>query len=162
MGADLYIKKSTKKANEKYHPLFDKAVEKRNAAKTDKQNEKWQKKVTEYYNAMYPDEGYFRDSYNATSVLWTLGLSWWEDVAKILNSKGNLSRKNLSLFIHMVENAKQTLPTKADLLAEHCTIEDDGENSVEGWHKYYKDKREALLKFLKSARNQRLAIYCSI
>ena len=34
-----------------------------------------QAEVAKYFDLMY-SEGYFRDSYNVTNVLWRLGLTW--------------------------------------------------------------------------------------
>lgn len=76
MGADLYIEKIHQPLLEKYQPLFDEAVRQRDALPRDSKEAKAaQRKVTRYYDLMYSD-GYFRDSYNVTSVLWRLGLSW--------------------------------------------------------------------------------------
>jgi hypothetical protein len=76
MGADLYIRAIHDPIVEKYQPLFDKAVRRRDALPSDSnEQEVAQQEVEKYYDLMY-SEGYFRDSYNSTNVLWTLGLSW--------------------------------------------------------------------------------------
>jgi hypothetical protein len=95
------------------------------------------------------EDGYFRDSYNGTSVLWTLGLSWWQDVTPLLNEEGELGGKNLKKFRDMVLNAKQEMPTESKLKEMYCKI--DAEETLESWHNYYTDKREKLLAFLNRA-----------
>ena len=161
MGADLYIRKITDPARAKYQPLFEEAAEKRDNAKSKKQKKIWQAKIDEFFEAMYPADGYFRDSYNSSSVLWTLGLSWWEDCDKLLNKNGNLSGKNLSLFIEMIENAEQYLPTEEELKERGLDLTKEG-NSLKDWHDYYTKKREKLLEFLKSAKKNKWAVTCSI
>ena len=154
MGADLYIADIIKVAREKYEPLFFEAVERRNDAKTDAEKEKIQEEVDKYYDALHPEDGYFQDPYDKRSVLWSLGLSWWEDCKNLLDSEGHLSGENLSTFIRLVEEAEQNLPTREQL--------DDDENSVEAWHKHYVERRETLLKFLKGAQKNKQAIRCSV
>jgi hypothetical protein len=86
------------------------------------------------------EDGYFRDSYNGTSVLWTLGLSWWQDVTPLLNEEGELGGENLKKLRDMVLNAKQEMPTEAKLKEMYCKV--DAEET---------DKREKLLAFLNRA-----------
>lgn len=150
MGADLYIHRITDVAKEKYSPLFEEAVKLRNKS-ADSVKEYHQKKVNEYYNAMYPDEGYFRDSYNGTNLLWTLNLSWWQDAPKYLDENGNLKGDKLSEFRDLIVSAPQHLPNREELIKLHCRVDEEGENSVEGWHKFFVEKRERLIKFLNSA-----------
>jgi hypothetical protein len=160
MGADLYLGKECEIARKYVEPLFDQAVKLRDKYQRGSVEAKVaQEMVSAVYDAMYPDSAYFRDSYNATSVLWTLGLSWWQDVKP--NSRGNLSGKNLKSFRNRVAKAKQNLPTLEELKTKNVTI-DDGENSVESWHKYYTEKRAKLLTFLDRAIKERKAIRCSL
>mgnify|MGYP001606332948 CR=1 FL=1 len=35
-----------------------------------------------YIEGVADDDVHFRDTYNASNVLWTLGLSWWQMVAR--------------------------------------------------------------------------------
>jgi hypothetical protein len=65
---------------------FDEAVARRDGLPEDSaaRNEA-QEDVERLYEKMY-EEGYFRDSYNASSVLWPLGLSWWTDVGALLET----------------------------------------------------------------------------
>jgi hypothetical protein len=164
MGADLYINKLSQPCQKKWKPVFDKAVEKRNEAKAKgnkEAEESFQKQVSEAYDKMY-SEGYFRDSYNASSVLATLGLSWWADVAPLQNKQGNITGKNLLKFLKMVEEAKQELPTKEGLKGSHAQVDEEGENSVEGWHKYYTEKRIRLIEFIKQAIKLKSPIQASL
>lgn len=162
MGADLYIKSITDKAKAEYQPYFDKAVKVRDSLPKDTEaSETAQELVTYFYDRMYPDEGYFRDSYNATSLLATLGLSWWQDVGKMLNSKGNLKGHKLAQFRDMVAEASQNLPDK-DTLAKNGAKLDEGDNSVDAWHKYFQEKRQRLLNFLDHAIDLKEPVYCSI
>jgi hypothetical protein len=146
MGADLYIEKVTLPALEKYKPLFESAAKNRDTAKTEKLKAKWQEKVSKYYDKMYPEKGYFRDSYNGSCVMWTLNLSWWTDIDKFLDEKGHLTGEKLSAFIKMVESAQQK-------------FEKDTTNEAK---EYYVEKRKKLLAFLKRAKRMKTSIRCSL
>lgn len=172
MGADLYCQPLYSKNQEPLDSLFWAAVKKRNLLLAGTENSTSLRDLvmgTEEYKAaqeevdrldalIHSDELYFRDSYNGTSVLWRLGLSWWNDLPT--NKEGQLRGANLKKFIKMVEQAPLKPVTKAELKKMHCVI-DDGENSVEGWNEYYREKRERLLRFLKSADKPGVWIDCS-
>ncbi len=162
MGADLYIQQIHKPIMEKYQPLFDAAVIKRDALPKDSQ--KWkaaQEEVTKYYDLMY-SEGYFRDSYNCTSVLWTLDLSWWRDVTPLCDENRDLKGENLKKFRKIVANANQWLPSRRQLKKQHATVDQEGENCLEEWHKLYTEKRQRLLAFLDQAIQSKTSIHCSL
>lgn len=162
MGADLYFGNECDVASRFVKPLFDKAVAIRNKYSSDSAEAKVaQEMVSAAYDALYPEGSYFRDSYNATSVMGTLGLSWWQDCGPLLNKAGNLTGENLKKFRKMVASAKQTLPTKEDLLADHASVDDNG-NSVASWHEMYTSKRVKLLAFLDRAIKEKKPIRCSI
>lgn len=116
--------------------LFDKMV-------------KIQNKVVLYYNKMN-SEGYFRDSYNVSSIMSRLGLSWWKDVVPLKNKKGEISVRNCKKLLAMVEDANLHLPTKEELIASNARIDDD-EYSVAEWHKLFKKRKQMLVKFIKLA-----------
>ena len=160
MGADLYIEKLFRPQHNKVRPKFQKACKARDkfyeshggdahrtATYGNEEYKRLQKEVDKWYNLLY-DVGYFRDSYNESSVLWQLGLSWWKDVGALLNKKRNLSGANLKKFRQMVADA----PLKTEDYPG-----DDPE--CKGW---YKRQKEELLKFLDTAIKARLSIHCSI
>jgi hypothetical protein len=162
MGADLYIKSVHDPLLEKYQPLFDKAVRHRDALPNDsKEREAAQREVEKYYELMYA-EGYFRDSYNSTNVLWTLGLSWWRDVVPLLNKHRELTGENPRRFRDRVAVVRQCLPTKEKLEERGARVGDTGENSVEAWHQYFVEKRAKLLVFLDAAIELETGIYSSL
>lgn len=59
-------------------------------------------------------EFYFRDSYNRSNLLWTVGMSWWGAYAeKLLTNKSEMSPRNCAKWLKMFDDAKakgQTLP----------------------------------------------------
>jgi hypothetical protein len=157
MGADLYIKSVHDKAMAKYNPLFEKAVKKRDAALSQEEKQLLQKNVEKYYTLMN-GKGYFRDSYNGTALFQYLyldgdrSLSWWADVIPMLNRQGNLTPDKAMDFLNMIYAAELRLPTKEQLLANRCQVDDSGGvDSVEGWHKYIIEKRQKLIDFLSEA-----------
>jgi hypothetical protein len=151
MGADLYIRSITDPAREKHTPPFNDAVKSRDViARKSGDNsqaiEAAQALVEKYYDAMYPDTGYFRDSYNNSSLFWVLGLSWWNDTGDLLDDDGNLSVDNARKLLAMVESAPLDIPDGAGKKAEA----------------YFTEKRARFIAFLKRAIELNEPIYCSI
>jgi hypothetical protein len=153
MGADLYIPKIRNPEKAVWGPKFDEACALREAAQDDIARAAAQKLVDDAYEHLWGGDGYFRDAYNSTSVLWRLGLSWWNDVEYDAQSEGsdiNVSPAACRRLLDKIEAATFTLPTREELVSGHAKVDDD-ENSVESWHKYYTEKRGRLVAFLKRA-----------
>ncbi len=162
MGADLYIHQLYDPTKERYKPLFEKAVMQRDSFPRD--SKEWkvaQRKVWKYFDLMN-SKGYFRDSYSTANVLRTLGLSWWRNVIPLLNKKNELEGKNLKKFRKMVANAKQRLPTKAELQKDGARGKRSGANRLKMWRKYYIRKRARLIAFLDEAIKRNHSIHCSL
>jgi len=179
MGADLYIKSISDTAQAKWKPMFDQACAERDALMEPSGN--WrkeptdpkklrafkaaQRRVNQSYGRMYAAAGYYRDSYNVSSVLWTLGLSWWDDVGKMLDHDGNLHPDNAKMFVEMIQKATPMFDDPKALLAhlkEHRAKLDKGENSIEGWTKYFRRERGRLVHFFRKAIRMNEPVYCSI
>jgi hypothetical protein len=96
-------------------------------------------------NLMYEGPGYFRDSYNGSSVLWRLDLSWWSDC-----KGGKMSLESLKTFLQKVKESKLKPLKLKDLKDTHCKV-DDKENSIKVWQNYYRNKKRRLVKFLERA-----------
>lgn len=154
MGADLYINKVRNPVKAEWQPKFDAAVAKREAATNEDDRAVAQKLVDEAYDKLWGGDGYYRDSYNGTSVLWRLGLSWWQDLEPDQDSEendgNNVSVARCREFLAKVLAAELKPATYAELRANHCTV-DDGENNVESWNKFYREKRDRLVAFLERA-----------
>ena len=159
MGADLYREHISNPAREANKPRFDAAIAKRNAATTEAEKKAAQREVDAADDAMYPEDGYFRDSYNASSVLNQLGLSWWQDVIPMLNKSGNLSPTKCRELADMIEDRSLPEPELLDL--EYAKI-DSGENSRESWHAMFVEKRARLIRFLRAAADDGKGIYASL
>ena len=155
MGADLCIRKITNPARKTHEPAFKAAVAARDAGTGT------QEAVDREYDAMFPEDGYFRDSYNGSSVLNRMGLSWWQDVIPLLSRAGYLQGANLDKFIEMLETHEVEPRTAAELRADHCQV-DSGDNSPDGWHAHLVQKRERLIAFAKRAKAMRVGIYASL
>lgn len=121
---------------------------------------KAQRAVSKAYDNLCGDDGYFRDSYNGTSVLNSLGLSWWQDVIPMLNKNNELTPDKAKDLINMIKTAKLKKITKESLKANHCKVEN--ETDVFEWKKYYNNKKRRLIKFLSSAIELNEPVYCSL
>lgn len=160
MGADLYINKLRRSIEQEWRPKFDAAVRERDAATDEQSKAAAQKKVEEAYDTLNGPEHYFRDSYNGTSVLHRLGLSWWQDLSPDVEyvegdpaTEINVSVKTIREFRNKVAAAVLKPATRKELEAEHCTV-DDGENSPDAWNQMFQEKRERLISFLDRAIQQ--------
>lgn len=174
MGADLYIKSVSEKMRAKYDPMFYAAVEKRNNLQRmgrKAEADEVQKEVTKYYD-LANSEGYFRDSYNGTALFQYLyltdesgkedTLSWWQDITPLQDKRGNIPVKNLEKFLTIILAAELRLPTKEKLIENRCQVDETGEDSLEGWHKFLKEKHQKLIDMICQAIEMEEEIYASL
>lgn len=160
MGADLYIRSLNDPIKKQYEPLFNEWVEIRNKCINEKAKDEAQEKVSKYYDLMY-SAGYFRDAYNGTSILNQLGLSWWQDVSKLLDKEGNMSPKNAKKLLAKIEDKPLPKITGVWLMANHCAVDGD-QNSPAAWEKSFAEHKAELVSFLKKAIELNEPIECSI
>jgi hypothetical protein len=149
MGADIYLNSVHEPARKKAERNFDKWVKARDALPPGPEKEKAQEKVEHYYDAMY-EHGYFRDSYNGSSLFWMLGLSWWGLSEELCDKEGNLSIENAKVLLDRLRNTSvdALFPGWEAAKREEGWPFDDDENSPEAWAQHFKDKKarfEALL-----------------
>ena len=178
MGADVYRQSITKPAHEKWYPIFQEAAKKRDEFSKQKKEQELilahlatadeevkltgliadlatqidaaQGEVEEAYDNMYPDLGYLRDSYNPSSFLWTIDMSWWRDISPKLNKKGFLSVTNIKWFKKEIETREMSnLPVWEDETPEETLA-------------YFQTRRQYFLDFLQGAIDAKEAIYCSL
>lgn len=161
MGADIYLNSVYEPNIAKYEPLFTKAVMERDKyLRGSAEEKKAQKQVEKYYNLMY-SKGYFRDSYNATSLFAQMGLSWWQDLK--LDSEGNLPVDNCKELLKIIKSRK--IPN-AKKIGEQMKLQgamvDDNENSPEAWRKMFANKRLRFIKMLEMAIKLDEGLHCSV
>lgn len=89
MGADLYIESNYNALQARLQPQFEAAVRHRDAAKSTMGREEAQREVEQLFDEAHPPTAYFRDSYGI-SLLATLDLSWWRDLAPKLTEDDHL------------------------------------------------------------------------
>jgi len=148
MGADLYINSVQKKLEKKYNPLFEKWVAKRKEAKDEVEEKKCQEKVTEYYNKMFAD-GYYRDSYNSSNLLWQYGLDYWGWFSKLLNKDGELEPMKAKIILMTLDDGINDFEENLSKLSKDN-------------QKYFAKKDKEFRKFLQTAIEMDEPIYCSI
>jgi hypothetical protein len=148
LGADLYIESIFDENNKKYEAQFSEAAIKRNNATTEEEREKYHKKVSVLYDKMY-EKGYFRDSYNNSSLFWKLDLSWWNDLGNYIDGKSNMHPENIKKFLELIKSRKH------HLIANLQNVEEDEMN-------YFFSKYDAFCKFLEEAIEFNQPIYCSV
>jgi len=155
MGADIYRRSISDAARKQYLPLFDEAVKKRNAG-----DETAREDVEKYYRAMYPEDGYFRDSYNNSNFLWLLGISWWRDIKT--DENGFLSIDRAKAFLATLEEK----PVTQELVEAHIAKLNEKERRIEpdvdGWFDRWTKDREHLMKMLRDSIESDEMLYCSL
>lgn len=99
MGADLYITSIYNENMKKYQKRFSEAIHKRDSLPLGtKPRKEAQKIVEQIYNKMY-SKGYFRESYGGPGLMAAYGLSWWQNVAKLQNSRGVIGENGIEQLL---------------------------------------------------------------
>ena len=161
MGADLYIQSIRDKAEKEHRPEFDAAVKKRSTfERGTPEADAAQVYVDAAFSKLFPEDGYFRDSYNATSVLRTWGLSWWVDVIPMLTDEGFLTVDGTRALLDRLRSRPRVFPTIEQIVEQFGRV--DEKNTIEGWHEYFADKQRRLIQFLEHAIELNEPIRCSL
>jgi len=173
MGADLYINPLFEQNSEKYQLHFNMWVGIRDKAKAEGRKEEAdnaQIEVTKYYNLMN-SEGYFRDPYNSSDLLWQFNLSWWDDInPQLIN--GQLNVRQVRWFLELLDGREAVFERNlTDLLEGHNKVWDKKENypkqeltkkERKEWVLYYHREYSNLKKFLMTAIELKSPVDCSL
>ena len=170
MGADLYINSLSDPLKEKYQPLFDKWVDIRNDLEEGKERDKAQENVSKYYDKMFSEKGYFRDSYNCSSIMWQYDMSWWSDMGNgaYINDEGEMTPDSIYKLIELLDLRKKIFEENLQSILkgtnEHLDNASDSktESGRKDWVKYFREKDKSFRAFLKNALDLEECIYCSI
>jgi hypothetical protein len=158
MGADLYLNSVFQPNFNTYKLLFDEWVQHRDRLQQQGQADEAQAahvKVEEYYDKLYA-HGYFRDSYNATSLLRLFGVSWWGDVSTLLDDDNNLSPSQAQTLLQLLA---QREPIFEENLQEPVGWEEWADTEVET---YFREKYRRFQAFLQEAISLNEPIFCSV
>lgn len=117
-------------------------------------------KFLDFFSNKEEENGYFRDSYNDSSILWRLGLSWWQDVigyggdnSGLIDENGYIRDENLHIFYKMIEKSTLNLPND-EWFKNNDYPKDE-------YRKYWINKKQKLLNFIKRAIDNNQSIYAS-
>lgn len=164
MGADLYLNSVYEKQTELYKSKFYAAAELRDSLPEGAERDKAHEQVLEFY-ALWNEKGYYRDSYNDSSLLNKLGLSWWQDVVPLLDDEGGLPIKEAEKLLIVIGERMQTLYPEqfnrfcADNFPPSTPNRDD---EIAAWDKYFKGKFEKLTSMMRLSIELSEPIYCSL
>ena len=104
------------------------------------------------------DDCYFYDPYSYLSVMWAMGMSWWQEIIPMLKNDGHLPLDNCEKLIKILENT--------DVFPERSIISDiDGDRAEtdENFNQeYMENKKERLIQFLKKSIDNKIPIKCSL
>lgn len=118
-----------------------------------------QAEVSKYHELMY-SKGYFRDSYNGTSLFWRLGLSWWSDLGKFASKSGRLTTSGSKKLLKVVKETRLKPITEKELEKMGCAL--DSNNTVQDWRKFFRNKKKFFIRFLEQAIKEKRVIRCSV
>jgi len=112
------------------------------------------------------ENGYFRDSYNSSNLLWVLDLSYWIWLGGFLDGKGFLRPQHTRIILKKIESRPVTeIRLKRHLKSQKIELGNNGkpaDEEFQEWLDYFVEKRERLLRFLKMAIETDSPILCSI
>lgn len=117
-----------------------------------------QAKVSKYHNLQY-SKGYFRDSYNSTSLFWRLGLSWWKDLGNYTRNS-TLTPEGAKKLLAEIRRRKLKPLTLKELQDMHVVV--DEKNTLEAWQKYFQNKKRRFIRFLETAIRLNVKVRCSV
>ena len=104
------------------------------------------------------DDCYFYDPYSYLSVMWAMGLSWWQEIIPMLKNDGNVPLDNCEKLIKILENT--------DVFPERSIISDidkDRAETDENFNQeYMENKKKRLIQFLKKSIDNKIPIKCSL
>ena len=171
MGADLYIEPMHEKNCKALAPVWNKVIKERDAMSDihGRDSDKCkvaQEKVEEIFALMNGPEFCFRDSYNCFSTLNAFNLSWWNDFPcneiafpKFQNGSPEVPTgvkpEALKAFIARLEAATEVTTEYDPKQWKHSNWNDKGNVTKTIFKRevipYWKEDREKLLRFLKTA-----------
>lgn len=153
MGADLYIRSLFNKCKEEHEEYFRTACFVRDALpRGTKVADQAQELVSYFSDKMY-ESGYFRDSYNSSSLFRQLDLSWWQDLPGYTENDPDgiprLMPDGARKLLLEVQSRK--IPDLQTFKAKNAEWLGRNEDSPEKWHQYFVEKQERFIKFLETA-----------
>ena len=104
------------------------------------------------------DDCYFYDPYSYLSVMWAMGMSWWQEIIPMLKNDGHLPLDKCEELIKILGNT--------DVIPERSIISDIDRNRAETDEnfnqKYMENKKNRLIQFLKKSIDNKVLIKCSL
>lgn len=161
MRADIYLNSVYKSNDGKYNKLFQRAAQLRDQASSEISRAQHQAKVDEYYDKMHSPQGYFRDSYNNSSLLWVYNMSWWDIADKWLTDDGHLPIGRAIEFRAQIKEINHDAEVNR-WLEDNKNSLSTAANSAWEWRMYFAKKREELLALLTASINSDEPLMCSV
>ena len=146
MGADIYI------YDDEYR-LFRERVD-----KICEQEGGWEKYFQDEEIQLLKRElevtRYFRDSYNASSLLWRYSMSWWQLSDQYCDDEGMMGKEGI-----MAIRQATSYPVDEEQIRTYFA---DHKEGPDAWVEYFKEKREKLHAFLQLALEKDAMLLCSV
>ena len=159
MGADIYY--NSPKFLEK-DMLFEKwaRIPNSSEAKKEEAHLLWKKA----YNEFDESGDYFRDSYNSSSLLNIIGLSWWRDVIPMLDEEGQLPIIHAMRLWKMIEKSpivRETIKARMEEVS-FGEKEELSDKELDEWYDYFVEKKATFMKMLDRSIENNNPLLCSL
>lgn len=154
MGADLYLRDIYEENKKKWEPEFYKAIKERDALPNGAKKDEAQKRVNEAYNQMHAS-GYFRDSYNDSSLIWKYDLSWWGGLDGFMNKNSEITPTKAKKLLQYLDDNRETFLEK---IKDYPAYSEEGKLD----QMYFKAKLTDFRFFLLEAIKNKQSIDCSV
>lgn len=171
MGADIYLRSVNDRAKAFWSPKFDEAVVRRNrCVEHSAAYDLAQKDVHRAYEGMM-GAGYFRDSYNVSSLFNMLGLSWWGACNKpdpLIGDDGMMGLEEMKRLRKLLDDHGQITAERLTGWAKKAkkersaVITDEGEDDLISWAGMFEEKRQRLMALLDLAMKLGEPLFCSV
>lgn len=165
MGADIYLQSRYEATKAKHWDAYQKALQARNSAAQSgnvRGEKAAQKRADKYWDLLWHENHYYRDSYNRSNLLWTMDLSWWQDVGARLDGEQILSVEGCQWLLDTIQaRMSEEVVAKAieGLFGEEGVRV---EGAKEEWREFYWEQFKRLSALLTDAIALGEGLYCSI
>jgi hypothetical protein len=160
MGADLYRNTTTDADRQSAIKQLDQDYEMQGMHT----NEAIRRAFWQRWDSIRNDANwYFRDSYNDSSLMWKIGLSWWQDLDPYMGPAGDGvlgkdedGEDDYSMHPPGIRRFVQEIRNRSELLMFNCRDLDQEEKE------YFSDKYDRFLIFLDATADAGDTISCSV
>ena len=110
------------------------------------------------------DDCYFYDPYSYLSVMWAMGMSWWQEIIPMLKNDGHLPLDKCKELLQIIKDSNVVLERCTDSEYEQISKENKitAKRDENFNQEYMENKKKRLIQFLKKSIDNKIPIKCSL